>query len=309
MAAGISPEQRQSERAVLAAFAYDLALIVPYAWVAVQVNSLTMIGEVMRGVPLIAVAIVSWLTLRRIHRGRTGGYDFGLGKHEQILALAVALLLVVAVLFLIWKAVAKLPEADQGVALLNAVAVGFVVLNLIGNSAPILPLLRALRQNPSVIVRTQLRAKIAKAIGSAILVASVAVNQLGSDPLVSLWADRVGVAIVVIVTLHAAVELIRAALPDLLDRTLGEPLQIRINRVLAEHFDGYDSIEWCRSRQSGSQIEIDVGLGFPAERPFGEVAAVTRSMVDRIEAEIPGSEATVTAVLPGRVAGVPAAVA
>jgi cation diffusion facilitator family transporter len=259
-----------------------------------------MIGEVLRGVPLIAVAIVSWLTLRRIHRGRTGGYDFGLGKHEQILALAVGILLVAAVLFLIWKAVLKLPEPGHGIGLLNAAAVVLVFLNLVANVVPILPLARAVRQNPSAIVRAQLRAKIAKTVGSVIVVASVALSQFGSNPVVALWADRVGVAIVVIVTLEAAYSLLRSALPDLLDRTLAEPLQIRINRVLAENFDGYQSIEWCRSRQSGSHIEIDIGLGFPPERAFGEVAAFTRKVVDRIEAEIPGSEATVTAVLPGR---------
>jgi ferrous-iron efflux pump FieF len=300
MAGGLTPEQRQSERAVLAAFAYDVCLVVPYTWVAIEVNSLTMIGEVLRGVPLITVAIVSWLTLRRIHRGRTGGYDFGLGKHEQILALAVGILLVVAALFLIWKAATKLPEPDHGIGFLNAAAVVFVFLNLVANSAPILPLIRAVRQDPSAIVRAQLRAKIAKTVGSVIVVASVALNQLGGDPVVALWADRAGVAIVVLVTLQASYELIRSALPDLLDRTLAEPLQIRINRVLAEHFEGYDSIEWCRSRQSGSNIEIDIGLGFPPERPFGEVATFTRRVVDRIETEIPGSEATVTAVLPGR---------
>lgn len=304
MARDITPEQRQSERAVFAAFAYDCLLIPPYLWIAIEVNSLTMVGEWIRGTLLAAIAIVSWLTLRRIHRGRTGGYDFGLGKHEQILSLLVAILLVLAVFFLVWKAAAKVPGAEHAIGFFNAAAVALVFFNLVANAAPIPPLLRALRDDPSVIVRTQLRAKTAKAVSSVIVVASVALDQFGGNPLVSVWADRVGVAIVALVTLHAAYELIRAALPDLLDRTLAEPLQLRINRVLAEHFEGYDSIEWCRSRQSGSHIEIDIGLGFPADRPFGEVAAFTRRVVDRIEADIPGSEATVTAVLPGRVGAV-----
>lgn len=290
-------EQKQRERAVLAAFAYDVCLIVPYAWVAFQVDSITMIGEILRGILLISVAIVSWFTVRRIHRERTGGYDFGLGKHEQILSFMVALLLLGTVVVVVVKAVNKTAEASHSIGVLNGLAVLLVVLNLMANAAPILPLLRSLRTGPSVIVMTQLRAKIAKTIGSVIVVASVAVDQLGGDPVVSLWADRVGSAIVILVTLHAAYELIRSALPDLLDRTPAEPLQIRINHVLAEAFDDYDSIEWCRSRQSGSNIEIDIGLGFPGERAFGEVAAAARGIVERIEAAIPGSEATVTPVL------------
>jgi len=295
----LTPAQRHSERAVFAAFAYDCLLLPPYLWVAIQVDSVTMIGECMRGALMVSVAIASWLTLRRIHRGQTAGYDFGLGKQEQILSLMVALLLLVSAGFVIWKAVNKVPGGADGIGVLNAVAVAMVLFNLFANVAPIPPLMRALRENPSVIVRTQLRAKITKTVGSSIVVASVAVAQFGSNPLVSLWADRAGVAIVVLVTLRAAYDLIRTALPDLLDRTLDEPLQHRINRVLAEHFEGYDSIEWCRSRQSGSQIEIDIGLGFPADRAFGDVAAFARRMVERIEREIPHSEATVTPVLPG----------
>jgi divalent metal cation (Fe/Co/Zn/Cd) transporter len=293
-------EQRQRERAVLAAFAYDLCLIIPYAVNAFQVDSITMIGEILRGVLLISVAIVSWFTVRSIHRERTGAYDFGLGKHEQILSFMVALLLLGTVVVVAWKAATKVPEASHGVGVLNGLAVLLVFLNLLANAAPILPLLRSLRTGPSVIVKTQLRAKIAKTVGSVIVVASVAVDQLGTNPVVSVWADRVGSVIVILVTLHAAYELIRSALPDLLDRTLAEPLQLRINRVLAERFDDFDSIEWCRSRQSGSNIVIDIGLGFPAERAFGEVAASARGIVERIETAIPGSEATVTPVLAGR---------
>ncbi|MDM0013566.1 cation transporter [Variovorax sp. J22P168] len=298
----LSPSQRQSERAVFAAFAYDCLLIPPYLWVAIQVDSITMVGECLRGVLMISVAFASWLTLRRIHRRQTAGYDFGLGKHEQILSLLVALLLLVSAGFIAWKAIGKVPGAGEGIGLLNAVAVGMVLFNLVANVAPIPPLMRALRQNPSVIVRTQLRTKITKTVGSSIVVASVAVAMLGSNPVVSLWADRAGVAIVVLVTLRAAYDLLRTALPDLLDRTLDEPLQHRINRVLAEHFADYDSIEWCRSRQSGSQVVIDIGLGFPADRAFGEVAAFARRVGERIEAEIPHSEATVTPVLPGEAA-------
>ena len=89
----VTPEKLQRERAVFSAFIYDLFLIGPYLWVALQVGSLTILGEVMRGGLLITVAILSWITLRKIHRGQTGDYDFGMGKVEQILSLSVAVLL------------------------------------------------------------------------------------------------------------------------------------------------------------------------------------------------------------------------
>jgi hypothetical protein len=40
---------------MLSAFAYDLLLIGPYLWVAIQVGSLTILGEVLRGALMITV--------------------------------------------------------------------------------------------------------------------------------------------------------------------------------------------------------------------------------------------------------------
>jgi divalent metal cation (Fe/Co/Zn/Cd) transporter len=266
--------------------------------VAIQVGSLTLLGEVLRGALLISVAIASWVTLRRIHRGQTGAYDFGMGKIEQILSLMVAVLLCVSMAFLWYKALSQMEAAPHQVSTISVVAVGLAFLNLCANAAPLFPLYAAMKTGKSVLVSAQFRAKIAKTIGSVVVTACVALNQLSSDAQLSWWADRAGVAIVTIVTLHAVYELLNSAIPDLLDRTLPEDQQIRINQVLVRHYDSFEALKWCQSRQSGSDTEVHVGLGFAAHIPFGEVARITRAVVDDIEAAIPGSRVTVTPVLP-----------
>lgn len=182
---------------------------------------------------------------------------------------------------------------------MNLAAVALTFLNFCANLAPLPPLYKALKTGKSVLVLTQFRTKVAKSIGSAISTVCVAINQLHTDPDVSTWADRVGLFIVSIVTLHAAYELLKSAVPDLLDRTLPEQHQVSINQVLARHYDKFDALEWCRSRQSGSMIEVHVGLGFMPDMQFGRVAQITRALADDIEASIPGSTATVTPVLAG----------
>jgi divalent metal cation (Fe/Co/Zn/Cd) transporter len=294
----VTPEKLQRERAVFAAFIFDCFLIVPYFWVALQVGSLTLLGEVLRGVLLVCVAIASWLTLRRIHRGQTGAYDFGMGKVEQILSLLVAVLLCVSMMFVWYKALTETSLAAHKVDTLNVVAVVLAFLNLCANAAPLLPLHKAMKTGKSVLVAAQFKAKIAKTIGSVVVTACVALNQLSSNADLAWWADRAGVAIVTVVTLHAAYELLSSAIPDLLDRTLPEDQQILINQVLARHYDSFDALKWCQSRQSGSDTEVHVGLGFAPHIPFGEVARISRAVVDDIEAAIPGSRATVTPVLP-----------
>ena len=294
----LTPEKLQRERALFAAFIYDCMIVVPYFLITLHVGSLTILGEVLRGVLLISVAIASWITLRRIHRGQMGAYDFGMGKIEQILSLTVALLLFFSMAYIWQKALNAPPAAPRGVDTMSFIAVGLTFINLCANAAPLLPLYKAMKTGKSILVTAQFRAKTAKTIGSVVVVACVALNQLSSDASLSWWADRVGVGIVTLVTLHAAWELLKSAIPDLLDRTLPEDQQIRINQVLAKHYDSFDALKWCQSRQSGSDMEVHVGLGFAPHISFGEVARISKAVVDDIEAALPGSRVTVTPVLP-----------
>lgn len=283
---------------MFSAFIYDCFLIVPFLWVSTQVGSLTMLGEVMRGTLLVGVAFLSWTTLRKIHRGQTGGYDFGLGKMEQVLSLFVAILLAASVTFLWYKTFTKAENAGHAIGFLNYVAVGLAFVNLGANAAPLPPLYKALKTGKSVLVLTQFRTKLAKTVGSVVVTFCVALNQLSGSGALSYWADTAGVLIVSAVTLHAAYELLKSAIPDLLDRTLPEQHQIKINQILVKYYHDFEALKWCQSRQTGSNTEVHVGLGFSPEMNFGQVARIAKAVVDDIEAAIPGSRATVTPVLP-----------
>lgn len=295
----MTPQQLQSERALLSSFAYDLLLIGPYMWVALQVGSLTILGEVMRGALLITVGIISLVTMRRIHRGQTGGYDFGMGKLEQILSICVAVLLASSIIF-IWIKLINRSLGDthhEQVTVMNYLAIGLTFANLCANLAPIPPLYKAMKFGKSVLIATQFRAKITKSIGSVVVTLCVALNQLSSNVVLAFWAERVGVVFVTLVTLYTAYELIKSSLPDLLDHTLSEDLQVKINQVLARHYDNYDALKWCRSRQSGASIEVYVGLGFAGDMVFAQVARITKAVVDDIETSIPRSRVIVTPVI------------
>ncbi len=293
----MTPRELQSERALLYSFVYDLLLIGPYLWVALQVGSLTILGEVIRGGLLITVGIISLVTMRKIHRGQTGGYDFGMGKLEQILSLCVAVLLAASMIFIWVKLIDRSPGGTQQVGFINYLAIGLTFANLCANLAPIPPLYKAMKLGKSVLVTTQFRAKITKSIGSVVVTLCVALNQLSSNGVLAFWAEWVGVVFVTMVTLHAAYELIKSSLPDLLDHTLSEDRQVQINQVLARHYNNYDALKWCRSRQSGTTVEVYLGLGFAGDMVFAQVARITKAVVDDIETLIPGSRVIVTPMI------------
>ena len=180
---------------------------------------------------------------------------------------------------------------------MNYLAVGLTIANLCANLAPIVPLYKAIKSRKSVLVATQFRAKITKSIGSVVVTLCVALNQLSSSGAIAFWAERIGVVFVTLVTLRAVYEFIKTSLPDLLDHTLPENLQVKINQVLARHYSYYDALKWCRSRQSDTNIEAFVGLGFAGDMNFAQVARIAKAVGDDIEASIPGCRATVTPVI------------
>lgn len=294
----ITPDKALREKAVFAAFIFDVILLPLALFIALKSGSLTMLAEVIRGIFLVSVAVLSWFTLRRIHRQQLGGYDFGLGKMEQVLSFLVALALCASIAFVWYKSLTQQAAIPHEIAAWKFLAVGMTFMNFFANAAPLPPLYKALKTGKSVLVLTQFRTKVAKSIGSAISTVCVAINQLSSDPGLSLWADRAGIFIVTLVTLHAAYELMKSSIPDILDRTLPEDHQVKINQVLARHYHDFESLSWCRSRQSGSDIEVHVGLGFGPAMPFGRVAEIAKAVMKDIEDSVPGSRAIVTPVLP-----------
>jgi anti-anti-sigma factor len=64
--------------------------------------------------------------------------------------------------------------------------------------------------------------------------------------------------------------MMRLGLPDLLDRTVEEGLQIALNRALARQFKDYDHIDRVRSRRAGGKVFVEIALRVDGNLPLGE---------------------------------------
>ncbi|MCI0413712.1 cation-efflux pump [bacterium] len=281
--------QIKQERALALVIWLDMLLIVPYLVVAILVGSLAMIAEVVRGSLLLIVICFSLRTLRRANRGYSGEYDYGIGKLERALSGVVAVLLLFAAGFIIWRAFVSQPESPSS-PFLAALAVVFVSLNLGINSYPLLPLWRALRDQPSVIVLSHFRARLAKALGSMVVVSCVAIHMYTSDPRIGQIAEGVGAVMVSGFMIVVAISLLREVLPDMLDRAIAEPMQIHVNQTLAKFFDDYDELIAVRTRRSGNVIHVEITLGFAPDKTMGELRGVVARIQDHLQQTIPNSD-------------------
>jgi cation diffusion facilitator family transporter len=284
-----TPEQLKQERALAIVILLDLLLIVPYLAVGIAVGSLVMVAEVLRGGLLLLVICVSLRTLRRAHRHRTGYYEYGIGKLERALSFAVAVLLLLAAGFIFWEAFVGQPKPPPS-RWLATLAVVFVCLNLGINTYSLFPMWRSLREEPSVIVLAHFRARLTKAVGSVVVVVCVAIHMFSSDPTTVRIAEAVGAVCVAGFMIVVAVGLLREAMPDLLDRAISEPMQMQVNRVLANFFSDYDELIAVRTRRSGNTAHVEITLGFSPEMNLGALLEILSRMQKDLEQAIPNSD-------------------
>jgi cation diffusion facilitator family transporter len=294
-----TPEQLKQERALAIVILLDLLLIVPYLVVGIAVGSLVMVAEVLRGSLLLLVICVSLRTLRRSHRNLTGQYEYGIGKLERALSLAVAVLLLLAAGYIFWEAfVGEVqPPTSRWLAIL---AVIFVCLNLGINMYSLFPLWQSLREEPSVIVLSHFRARLTKAFGSLVVVACVAIHMFSSNPMAGRIAEAIGSIIVAGFMIVIGVGLLREAMPDLLDRAISEPMQMQVNRVLANFFNDYDELIAVRTRRSGNTAHVEITLGFSPEKNLGALFEILARMQKDLEQAIPNSDILIVPRAAGR---------
>jgi len=283
-----------TEKTILLGIVYDLVSLLVCGGIGVWSDSLTMIADMARGAILVGFTALSLTTLRRINRGRFSLYDYGTGKLEQMFSLIVSLELACAAAGFAFKAFERAgsdPGAADGSALALAAAAA-ATLDFVCNAWQYALIVKVARGNVSPIVRSEVAARRVDLITALVVVVAVATSSVASERL-SVWADTLGTLFVAAYMVKTAYGILKSALPDLLDRTLDEDMQVMINRRLADHFDDYDAFIRVRSRRTGSVVLIELELGFAASTTMGAIQPVVDALRDGIEADITNARATV----------------
>jgi divalent metal cation (Fe/Co/Zn/Cd) transporter len=208
---------------------------------------------------------------------------------ERALSFAVAVLLLFAAGFILWEAFVGQPKPPSS-RWLATLAVVFVCINLGINTYPLFPMWRSLREGPSVIVLSHFRARLTKAVGSVVVVACVAVHMFSANPMTGRIAEGIGSVFVAGFMIVVAVGLLREAMPDLLDRAISEPMQMQVNRVLANFFNDYEELIAVRTRMSGNTAHVEITLGFSPDKTLGALFEILSRMQNDLQQAIPNSD-------------------
>jgi cation diffusion facilitator family transporter len=294
-AAVLDQTARAHERSMAFALLLDCSIGTVYLLVALVSGSLTLAAETIRGWLLNAVEIYALVVMRRINRGRFAEFEFGAGKLEQMCNVAIAVSMLVGAAWIAYHALGLLLVPLAGAPLGMALAAAAGAINSFINYIAWDEVRRAARRGRSTIMHAELQARVAKLISSGIVQLAMTVAALAADPVIAAWADGLGALFVSGYIVVTAIGMLRTGLPDLLDRSVDEAMQIAVLRALALQFDMYDSLDRVRSRRAGSSIFVEVRLGFASHLSFEEVDRRTHAIREAIETAIQAGEVVIEA--------------
>jgi divalent metal cation (Fe/Co/Zn/Cd) transporter len=293
----VTADQRARERSIEFALALDVLIIAAYSMLAVVAGSLTMLAELLRGVLMTVIEFFALAVMRRIHRRRTAMFEFGSGRLEQFVNVAIAMGMLGGAVWIAFGALGRLAgEGHAGTPAGFALAAIVAAFNLYVNVLAWDGMRRAARGGGSLIMQGQLRARIVKLASSACVQLSLTVAALSSDGVVIGWADSVGALLVCGFIVHAAAGMLRSDLPDLVDRAVNEDVQAAINRMLIRHFDDYERLDLVRTRRSGAVVHAEITLGFRSDLTLADVTRRIEAMKASLREEVGEADIAIVAV-------------
>lgn len=256
-------------------------------------NSAVLIADALKTFLEFIAVLLAWLAIRRINRGAGRNFEYGIGKLENLSGLLVAILMILCLLLIVGAAVHDFlhPTHLAGAGIWIGVADQVVFLGI--NAFLCLRGRRTAAQTNSPAMAAQARLFFTRAVGNGFILLALVLSLALTGYKWSVYIDPCGSLLIGISILLAAFGTFSSSIYDLLDRTLEEKHQFVILRELAGHFDDYEALHGIRSRQSGSQVYIEIFLEFEPTKPVGEVQRIINHLTENLQTKIPNSHVSV----------------
>jgi len=299
----------KKERTVFTSLVVDFLLWIPDIFAAILAGSITMFADVVKCGNELLATFFAWLTLRKLARGHQGIYDYGMGKFETVTSIVTGAVMLVSLIIVFYSAITRIINPE----VLNFGGVVFAIIMMtIGVSVNTWLWHKNYRlacREYSPIMESQWRLFRTKAFSDLSVLLALILSIILNRFWWSVYIDPLASMIIVGFLFTTGYRVITSSLPDLLDKTLDESLQIVIVRELAEFFFEYEAFHGVRSRRSGSNVYIEIFLEFDGDRKMCEVQETIDRMKSSLESRIPKSSVTIVPSsgpcrIPGK-AGVP----
>lgn len=268
--------------------ACDVLLMAGAAWYA---NSLAILSDLLKESTDFLAVLASYLTVLALCKAPGHRFAYGIGKLENLVSLAIGLVMVGCSFFLLTKVVNHfhhpVPTSGTLPGIIIFTIYAFIGFGIWARNRWIL------RHQHSPIIESQARLWFSKACFDASLATALTLELIFRGQSWSFYLDPLASLLGVGFMIHAAYAIASSSVEDLMDATLGESFQLRILNQLVRHIDEYDRLHKVRSRRSGSRIFVEVFVEFPPELRMVEAQQRIQRLRHSIAAAVPGAEVSI----------------
>jgi len=284
------------QNAILMSLLFGIFGLIPGIAVVIMANSLTVFTDLLRNLGLVFATLFSFITIRKVAKGKTLEYNYGYGKMENLSSMVVAGVMLIAITTIVFQTIGRfqnpVPIKETG-AWVGIATSGLAALF---NGALWWQSYRAARKEPSAVMESVWRLNQIKTVSTLCVMTSLILSTVLHNYSWAVYIDPAGSVVLLGFLVFSTYNVIFSSVYDLLDRTLSDSLQIAVLRELAKHFESYDAIHGFRSRRAGGNMYIELFLEFDREKRMGVVQSVIDEMKNDIEKRIPGSQVTIMPV-------------
>jgi ferrous-iron efflux pump FieF len=281
------------QRTVLISLIVDFILWIPDVVAAVLAMSIVLFADAVKCANEILATFFAYLTIRKMAKGGVGTYDYGMGKFETVTSIITGGVMFISLALVFFVAIYRIAVPESIVHEGAYLGILLMVIGVSMNTHLWQKNYRLYVKEPSPIMDSQWRLFRTKAFSDFSVLLSLIFSLAFSRYAWSYYIDPVASFFIAGVLFFSGARVIRSSLPDLLDRTLDEELQMVIVQHLAQFFNDYTALHGVRSRRSGSNMYIEIFLEFDGEKRMCEVQEVIDRIKASLEAHIPKSTVSI----------------
>jgi cation diffusion facilitator family transporter len=292
-AGGNGGSYKIKQRMVLTSLVIDFILWLPDIVAAILSGSIVLFADALKCANEILATFFAYLTIRKMAKGGAGAYDYGMGKFETITSITTGGVMFISLALVFLAALYRIAMPAGIVQEGAELGIVLMVIGVCTNTWLWRRNFHLCQKEPSPLIDSQWRLFRTKAFSDFSVLASLLLTlALASYPW-SLYIDPLASFIIAGFLLFSGYRVITSSLPDLLDKTLDEELQMVIVSQLAAFFDEYSALHGVRSRRSGTNVYIEIFLEFDGDRKMSEVQDTINRIRRSLETNIPKSSVSV----------------
>lgn len=281
------------ERVIFKSLVIDLIFWILSLILAILSGSVTLYADVIKKGNEILSTFFSWITMKKMAGGGSQIYDYGMGKFENLTGIATGIVMFLSLVLVFGMTIFKLLNPsllhEEGTILaIIVMMIGVSVSTVLWREK-----IHVAKTEYSPVMESQVRLFKTKAVTDLTVLIALILVMLLDDYSWAVYIDPLASFIVIGLFLFSGYRTISSSLPDLLDTTIEEELQLIVVRALAEFFDDYQAFHGVRSRRSGNCIYIELFLEFNGEKKVAEMQQIIYLIKKSLESEIPRSSVTI----------------